>query len=176
MTLEIKERGSEAFYTEAVNVMTQFKDIIRDHDHKLKDNLGQFKWLMIASGGLFAALVAMTAFWGAGTLSIIGLIISGISTVLCALYLININRYKKTMMADTRTAVLTMDENGVELSKDGAPAVRISWDKVELVKRYDESLNFIASEQAATVISIYRQYEDEIQSWLDQNRPEIEIA
>ena len=41
MKIEISERGSEAFYREVVNISAQYRYILKNHHHKLKDYFTQ---------------------------------------------------------------------------------------------------------------------------------------
>ena len=43
MKIEIKEKGSEAFYKEIVNISGQYRYLIKNHNYKLKDYFKQFK-------------------------------------------------------------------------------------------------------------------------------------
>ena len=37
MRIEITEKGSDAFYREVVNITAQYRSILKNHRHKLKD-------------------------------------------------------------------------------------------------------------------------------------------
>ena len=41
MKIEISEKGSEAFYREVVNISAQYRYILKNHHHKLKDYFTQ---------------------------------------------------------------------------------------------------------------------------------------
>jgi hypothetical protein len=41
MKIEISEKGSEAFYSEVVNISAQYRYILKNHHHKLKDYFTQ---------------------------------------------------------------------------------------------------------------------------------------
>ena len=41
MKIEISDKGSEAFYREVVNISAQYRYILKNHHHKLKDYFTQ---------------------------------------------------------------------------------------------------------------------------------------
>ena len=64
MTIEINEKGSEAFYREVVNISAQYRYILKNHHHKLKDYFKQFKILLMLGTVFLVLLLLMAAFWG----------------------------------------------------------------------------------------------------------------
>jgi len=175
MTIEISEKGSEAFYKEVVNVVVQYRYILKNHNHKLGDYFKQYKILLTAGAVILGILVLMMVFWGTNTPDAVIAIALAIVLLFCALFYGNLNKMLKSMLQDNRTSVLTLDENGVELSKGNTQTVRIGWDNVACIRQYKESLNFVSADQTGFVISADKRYADSILAWLKENRPEAEV-
>ena len=63
MKIEISEKGSEAFYREVVNITSQYRFILKNHHHKLKDYFKQFRILLILGAAAMVILILMAIFW-----------------------------------------------------------------------------------------------------------------
>ena len=80
------------------------------------------------------------------------------------------------MLADSRSSVLSLDETGVELNKGGSQIVKLGWDNIAVVRVDKESLTFVSGDRTGIVISIAKEFADEILAWLRENLPTAEIA
>ena len=176
MTIEITEKGSGAFYKEIVNVLAQYRLILKNHNHKLKDYFKQLKVLIAAGTIMLVLLGAMMIFWGAKSLDIVAEICLAIAVIMSAAYLMNLNKVLKSLLDDVRTSVLTIDEDGVELRKEDSQTVKLAWNNIAVVKKYKESLNFVSANQSGFIISVDKRYSGDIENWIRENRPETEVC
>ena len=176
MKIEISEKGSEAFYREVVNITAQYRSILKNHHHKLKDYFRQFKILLILGAAALVILILMAVFWGVDPFDYAIITALGITVAMCVGYLFVLNKMLKAMLADSRTSVLSLDETGAELNKGGSQIVKLGWDTIAVVRVYRESLTFVSSDRTGIVISAAKQYADEILAWLRANQPSVEIV
>ena len=175
MTIEIKEKGSDKFYKEVINVISQYRPLLKKPRRKIKNQIRQFTVLIIACVFILLLDVVSVCLFGAGTGEKAVMFIMVFLIVLQAAFLFRLYKLKKTMLADPRTATLTLDENGVTLNKENTQELRVSWDGIRFVRVLREGVYFVTSEQTGVAISVSRNYENEILPWLRENRPETEI-
>ena len=175
MKIEITEKGSKAFYREVVNISAQYRFILRNHHRRLRDYFKQFTVLLILGTAVFLILLLMAAFWGASPFDYAILAALCIAIALCAVYLHALNKMLKSMMADPRSSVLSVDDSGVELNKGGSQIVKLGWENIAAVCVYKESLAFVSGDHTGLIISVAKQYADEILAWLKANQPSVEV-
>ena len=176
MKIQISEKGSEAFYREVVNITTQYRFILKNHHHKLKDYFKQFRILLILGAAALVILILMAVFWGVDPLDYAIMAALGIEVVLCVGYLYVLNKMLKSMLTDSRTSLLSLDDTGVELNKGGSQIVKLGWDNIAVVRVYRESLTFVSGDRTGIVISVAKQYAGGILAWLRENQPSVEVA
>ena len=176
MRIEISEKGSDAFCREVVNITAQYRSILKNHNHKLKDYFRQFRLLLVLGAAVLVILILMAVFWGVDPFdyAIIAALI--IEVVMCVGYLYVLNKMLKAMLADSRTSVLSLDETGVELNKGGSQIVKLGWDNIAVVRADKESLTFVSGDRTGIVISAAKKYADEILVWLRENLPSMEVV
>lgn len=176
MRIEINEKGSDAFYREVVNITAQYRGILKNHNRKLNDYFRQFRILLILGAAALVILILMAVFRGADPFDYAIIAALFIEVVMCAGYLYALNKMLKAMLADSRSSVLTLDETGVELNKGGSQIVKLGWDNIAVVRVDKESLTFVSGDRTGIVISIAKEFADEILAWLRENLPTAEIA
>ena len=176
MKIEISEKGSEAFYREVVNITSQYRFILKNHHYKLKDYFKQFRILLILGAAALVILILMATFWGVKPFDYAIMAALGIEVVLCVGYLYVLNKMLKSMLADSRTSVLTLDETGVELNKGGSQIVKLGWDNIAVVRGYQESLTFVSGDRTGFVISAAKKYAYDILAWLREHQPSVEVV
>ena len=59
MRIEISEKGSDAFCREVVNITAQYRSILKNHNHKLKDYFRQFRLLLVLGAAVLVILILM---------------------------------------------------------------------------------------------------------------------
>ena len=176
MKIEITKQGSKAFYREVVNISAQYRYILKNHHRELRDCFKQFRILLILGTVLFVILLLMAVFWGVDPFDYAALAILGTAVILCAAYLFMLNRMLTSMLTDPRASVLSLDDCGVELNKGGSQIVKLGWENIAVVCVYQESLTFVSGDRTGLVISVTRQYADEILAWLSANQPSVEVV
>ena len=176
MRIEITEKGSDAFYREVVNITAQYRSILKNHRHKLKDYFRQFRLLLVLGAAVLVILILMAVFWGVDPFDYAIIAALSIEVVMCAGYLDALNNMLKAMLADSRTSVLSLDETGVELNKGGSQIVKLGWDNIAVVRVDKESLTFVSGDRTGIVISAAKKYADEILVWLRENLPSMEVV
>ncbi len=176
LKIEIKEKGSEAFYTEAVNVASQYRRILKNHSCKIKDYFKQFTVLAVIAAIFLVVLVAMMIAWGVQALDIAGVVLLAFALAMCIVYLNSLNKFRRGMLTDQRTSLLTLDENGLELRKDDSQVVRIGWKNIAVVRILAQSMNFVSADQTGIVISVDKRYEGQVGEWLRANQADLEIV
>ena len=175
MQIEIKERGSKAFYTETINVVSQYRALLKKPDRKLKDNFKIFRLYIIICSAMLVIDALMWYFWGTDPAWLAVLVMLVICIVMCAAFLVNMSKMRNAMMTDGRSSVLTIDEAGVELNKGGSQIVRLAWDDIAFARVFTESLAFIAKDRSGLVISVDRRYLDEVMDYLDEHPTGIKM-
>ena len=176
MTIEINEKGSEAFYKDTVNAAAQYRYLLKNKNYKLKDYFVQFRTLVIASLAVLAVNVVLMILWGAETYQIAVSAALLIAALMSVAYLLSLNKTYKTMMADPHTSVLTLDDDGVELKVRDTQTVRIAKKNVAVIRTFSESLCFIPAAGAGVIISVNKKYADEILGWVRENWPGTDAA
>lgn len=175
MTLEIKEKGSDRFYREVINVSSQYRYLLKKPNRKIKDYFKQYKALLILCAVIALLDLLSILFFGAGTVECCTLACLLLMMVLLCAVIFRLYKIKKTMLADTRTSTLTLDENGISLNKENTQEIRFGWDNIVFIRVLREGLYFAAAEQTGMMISVTRRYENELLAWVRENRPTLEI-
>ena len=176
MRIEITEKGSEAFYREAVSVTAQYRYLIKDHQYRLKDCFKSYRRLLILDG---AALALMLFFVVRGKADHLVMLALGLLTAALAIglaFYFRLESMYRAMLAENRPGALILDEEGVELVRGEGYRVRIGWENVVFVRSFQESLVFFSGGAPGLVITAARRHEDQILSWLRENRPGTEVV
>ena len=176
MRIEIKEKGSDAFYKEVVNVVMQYRRILKNHAYKIKDCFKYYRVLLAVCAVALVLLILSAVFLGPDTVGIVLIVLALLEIILCAVYLRNLNRYYKTIREDRRTSVVTFDENGVELNKSDDQVLRIGWNSVAVVRSLPESVDIISGDMMGAVIAVNKDYREQILNWLKENQPQVEVV
>lgn len=176
MRIEIREKGSEAFYREAVSVTAQYRYLIKDHHYRLKDYFKSGRRLLILDGAALALMLFFVVRGKANHLVMLatGLLIAALAIGLA--FYFRLESMYRALLADTRPGALILDEQGVELTRGESQRIRMGWENVAFVRCFQESLVFFPGGAAGIVITANRRYEQEILDWLRENRPETEVV
>ena len=83
MTIEIREKGSKDFYEETVNVISQYRGLIKKPEMKLRDRFKTLKIYIILCAALVVMLALMGIFWGMDTLTLVGIVFLAIVATFC---------------------------------------------------------------------------------------------
>ena len=175
LVLTIEEKGSEAFYREAVNVITQYRSLLGKPGKKLKDNFRQMRIHIVLCAALLAICVVLSVLHGRSSLLIAGSILTCFAALISLICLRSMNRLLQSLMNDKHTSVVTLDGQGIELKKIYARTVRLAWSNIAFIRVFEESVCVLSRDSTGFVLSIERLYENEILTWLRDNRPEVMI-
>ena len=83
-----------------------------------------------------------------------------------------LNKMNKTVTAnleDKRPSIITLNERGVSISKDGSPIVRLTWDQVAFVRTFKESTCFVPKDSENYAIAVNNAHLAEIREFMDNN-------
>ena len=175
MRIEIREQGTPAFYKEVVCAMAQYMRIAKKPERKLEDTFKLLKIYIAVCGVFLVLIVLMGIFWGADGLTVLTVTILLAAIFLSAVQLNRLNQLYKSLEEDEHLSILTLDEQGVELNKEGSQLVRIAWDNVAFLRVFKESLCFFSKDVRGIIIAVSRKYEDQIFDYLSHNNVEIKI-
>ena len=175
MVLKIDHKGSEAFYTEAVNVVAQFRGLLKKPERKVENLFKTYTLLAIACAVMFVLLGVMAVFWGADSMTNVLMVLMAVLFVILIVYLSTLKKLRRGMMEDGRVSIVTLDETGVELNKEDSQVVKLAWDNVAFVRVFDESIGFLSKDVSGLVISIEKTWKDEVIPYLREIAPDLKI-
>ena len=173
MTLQINEPGSDGFYKEVVNVSWQMRGLLKKPSGRIKNQEARYilsaveSVLIIAVGTVFGV---SRGFSGACVLFVVlGGVLLLMSTALLAAH----RRAFLRMKNGFAPGEITLDENGVELRKDGKMTIRTAWGAVAFVREMRCGLCFVSNDPAGLHIFVENRYAEPILSYLRENLPEV---
>ena len=166
MTIEVNEKGSKAFYKEVVNVLSQYAMFLSKPEADLPNAFGSNLRQALLMTAMFIIMLLIGLRNRFSTVIIICLVASGLAAILTLVYLQRMNRQVNNFLADDRKSVVTLDESGVELDKEGSQIVRLGWDNVALVRAFKESVCFFANDTSGVVIAVNGKYKQVIFDYL----------
>ena len=176
MTIEVKEKGSRQFYKEVVNIVTQYRQLLYRPEDKLRDNFTRYILLTIA----MALICAMSIYGGINSsfnaMKILTAVFAGVAAAATAVILVRMKKVVDDYLADDRPSVVTLDENGVEIEKTGAQAVRLAWDNVAFVRTFVESTSFFSKDLSGIVLSVDNNYRKETMDYIKSNNIDVKVV
>ena len=176
MQFEIKERGSDAFCRDAVNVLFSFGSIIKKHDQRIIDWFRRRRIILIISLILLGLFVLNFCVGGYKILiNVLAFTLLVITTLYNLFVFILVRRVYKDLNSESRRGVLELDESGIEFRTEDGNVKRNSWTDVAVVRIHGGCVAFIPSSTKKTVFLVHQGLKDDISRWLKENRPEIEI-
>ena len=175
MTIEVKEKGSKEFYKEVVNVISQYKQLMKKPEAKLNDNFKSYTIMMVAMAVIFATQVLRGMFDGVDALGSAALTASFMAFLVLFLYRSNMKKMVDAYLKDGRASTITLDENGVELNKGGSQVMRVGWDGIAFVRSFRESTCFLSKDVMGLVIAVTNTHKDEIVNYLKENDIKVKI-
>jgi hypothetical protein len=175
MTIEIKKRPGNEFAEDTVNAASQYKYFMKKPERKLQNYFKQWKALLIVSIVWVILMVAVMVLFGADAIMEVCLAVLLMNIVFCAAMLLNIVKYKKQIMEDERLSYLTIDENGVELMKDGVQTVRVAWSNVAFIRIFDAAICFFPKNLTSFVISVDKDYSGQILDEINRLGADVKV-
>ena len=175
MRIEIKEKGTPEFYKEVVDVSAQYLRLIKKPESKLKDTFKMLKGYIVLCA-VFLALVLITGFaWGLDALTLVVAVVLLAALAVSILQLHRMNKMVKSLMDDPHTSVFTLDEDGIELDKEQAELIRVSWSNVAFARIFSESICFFAKGGRGLVLAVNKGRVQEILEYIREHQVDVRI-
>ena len=175
MTIEIKEKGTRAFYKEVVNVVSQYRQLLYKPEDKLKDNFKKNIFMIAAMGLIFLMFLYGGIKGSFSTMMILAMAFAAMAAVATALVQSRMNKMVDGYLADDRPSLVTIDENGIELEKTGSQAVRLAWDNVAFVRVFAESTSFFSKDLSGIVLSVTNEHKKELLDYIKDNNIAVKV-
>lgn len=153
MHIEYDKPGNPEFYKEAVNVLLQYKRLLKDPDRKLKDMFKQFRTQTILCAVLLVVIVLELVLWGKDVLLEVFVVLMLLAGFINWYYLKQAKDLVKNMGKPGRT-VFTVDEEGIEISKEGEQQIRMAWEKIAFVRAFEHTVSFLPKDVPGFVFSV----------------------
>ena len=112
MVIEINEKGSEAFYREAVNVTAQYRSFLKKPERKLSDMQKNLEIYLVLCGVLFALMVIMGMAWGFDGMTVAAAAVAGLAFLLSAAYLSTVRSFAESL------CIFSKDSTGLVIAVD----------------------------------------------------------
>ena len=169
MTIDVKDKATKEFYKEFINISNQRVAYLVEPEAKVSDS---FTSSAIMMGGMLIIFVlellhGMRAGFRGMTNAV--LVFALLAFAVLLIYTVRLNRRVRSCLNDTAETIVTLDENGIELSKDGSPVARAAWEDVALVRSFTESTCFFEKDKGevnGALIAVPNAYKQEVLSYL----------
>lgn len=169
MQIEFKEKHSEEYFREGVNVQVQYQVIHKKPEDKLKDYFSLTKKYLIVLIATAAVLILVNIFTGFSGLSVFALIFLAAVAFLDVRYSQSMNKLLEGYLKETRHSTFKADGQGIRLEKGGAAAASLNWSDISFVRVFDHSILFAGSKAPGPFILVPVSCKEEIFSYMDQN-------
>jgi len=175
MTIEVKEKGTKAFYEEVVNVVAQYGRLRKRPDAKLKNYFVSLRNFAILLAVMTLIDAGIGVAWGFDGIVAAGVIVCAVMLVFDVAFLINLGRLVDRYLADERASTVILDENGVELDKEGTQTVRLAWPSIAFVRVFRESICFISGDIQSFVIAVNIGHKKEILDYIKNSSIDVTV-
>jgi ABC-type transport system involved in cytochrome bd biosynthesis fused ATPase/permease subunit len=176
MTIEVKEKGSRQSYKEAVNVLTQYQQLLYRPTDKLKDSFTRYTLLSLAMTAMFVMSIIGGINGGFNGMKITTAVFAAFAAVATIFILIRMKKMVDGYAKDDRLSVVTLDDNGVEIEKTGSQAIRLAWDNVAFVRSFGENTCFFSKDQNGVVLFVNNKYRKEIMDYIKSNNIDVNVV
>jgi len=177
LVIEIKEKGTKEFYEEVVSFNHQYGALMRKPTAKFRSSF-RFGALIIQIIGLVVLFITQLHIGmseGFESIVVCAMTATAMATFIIAISYYNLKKRVKMFLEDDRISTVTLDEKGVEINKEDAQIIRISWDNVAFVRTFKESTSFFAKDASGIVISVTNKYKDQIMEYFNKNNIGVQI-
>lgn len=175
MRIEINEKGTEELYREAVNVLMQYKKLLKDPDAVLTDNFTLFRKIGIAAAVVFVLNMLCGFLFGWSKPIFICTAILWVCAAMLLAYLNKMNKAVGDYLKNDKPSVVNLDERGVALSREGSLVMRFPWDDIAFVRSFSESTCFVPNEELGVVIIVNNAHIDEIRDYFGNNETVVRV-
>lgn len=173
MTIEIREKGTESFYREVVSVIAQYQNLLKEPDKKYRDIFKTYRNMGLCLAALFVLMLVIGFTSGFSALTIVALVVVCIAAMMVIVFDHAMRKQVKNYLAEGGSSVLTLDKNGVEIGKEKSQTVRLAWDNVAFVRKFNEAVCFFSKEATRIVIAVPAEHDQEIYDYLDDNSIDV---
>lgn len=173
--IEIKEKGTKAFYEEVVSFNHQYAALMRKPTAKF---MSSFKSLLIqifSMGILFVSMTSIAVSDGFSPLAVCAMTAAAMTAILLGVMYSAMKKRVKLFLEDERASTITLDDKGVEINKGDSQIIRLTWDNVAFVRTFKESTSFFAKDASGIVISVTNKYKDQILKYIKSEEIEVDI-
>ena len=178
LKITVTEPGSEAFYRELVNIMAQYRQLMKKPEKKLRDMFKSFRSnmiIMIVIAAIALLVCVLSFMWRDLTAESIVLLAMALAMIFLYAYnLKNYNKAVKRFIDEHQTTTVTLDAQGIE-NKTEKQTIRLAWDNVAFARVFKESVGFLSSNSMGMVMTIDRKYEGELLRWMGANCPAVKV-
>ena len=175
MRIEVREKGSLEFYREVIRATAQYQKLIKNPEAKLSDSFKLLKAYIAVCAVFMVVLLAMGIAIGFDALTVIAIVIMVACTIISAVQFNRLNAAVKALVDDSHVSIFTLDEEGVELNKEGAQVIRVSWDHVAFIRAFDESVCFFADGPRGLVLAVTKKYEQQVFGHIRENGIDVRV-
>lgn len=175
MKIEIKEKGSLEFYREVVCVMFQYFRLIKKPERRLDDSFRMLKRYIAVCLAFLLLIVVMAIAWGMDGMTMAAIILLLAAIFFSCFQYYRLNETVKTMMNDPHASIFTIDEEGVELNKEGSQLIRVAWDNVAFVRIFKESVCLFAKGPRGLIIALESSHKQQILDYIDDKHINVSV-
>lgn len=174
MIIKTDNPGTKAFYKEIVNVLMKYRRLVKRPTRRLV-NMFLIFTVYAAIGAVLLALWLIPPFMRESRMAPLGIGISCILLLLSGAFLLSFYRTLRMLQNGFSPSVLTLDETGVEMKKEGANTLRVDWGSVSFVRVLPQSVCIAAKEPMRCNLHVERRYAEAIVAFLRETRPEVPV-
>lgn len=175
MIIEIREKGSKAFYEEVVSFNHQYAALMKNPRAKFMSSFKSILIQIFAMGFLFGCMTSVGISDGFSPLPVCAMTAAAMAALVGAVIYSAMKKRVKMFLEDERSSTIILDDNGVEINKEGSQIVRLAWDNVAFVRCFKESTSFFAKDASGIVISVTNKYKDQILEYLNNSNIGVQI-
>jgi len=175
MQITITENGSREFYTEVVNITTQYRPLLAKPDRRLRNNVGSMRTSFILSIVAFLLFAFLGVTYGFDMLNSVMMSLMVITGAISIFSYVRLKKLVDQFLEDDRRSVVTLDEDGVEINKGDSQVVRLAWKTVAFVRAFKESVAFVSNDLTGLVLAVDKKYKDDILGYIRENNVDVTV-
>lgn len=175
MTIEIKDKGTKAFYEEVVSFNHQYGALMKKPEAKFMSSFKSILMQIFAMGVIFGFTIYEGVSDGFSSLGVCAVTAAAMAAFVQAVMYYSMKKRVKMFLEDERDSTITLDDKGIEINKGDTQIIRLGWDNVAFVRTFKESTSFFAKDASGIVISVTNKYKDQIMEYLNKNNIGVQI-
>lgn len=169
MTIDVKEKATKDFYKEVINISNQRVAYLVEPEAKVSDSFTSSAIMMGGMAIIFALEFVHGTRAGFKGMTLTVLVFALLAFIVLLVYTVSLNKKVRSYLNDTAETTVTLDENGIEMSRDGSQVARAAWEDVALVRSFPESTCFFEKDKGevnGALIAVPNAYKQEVLSYL----------